>query len=356
LSGDTLLVGSSKIDNGWVRFFVREGGAWKHQQTITPTGPARTGSYGFTLTVRGDVAVVSSPKEQSDLGRVYVYRRTNGTWSEEAQLAASDGMASDFFGYSVAFDGTTVAVTAPTNPLDDSARGAVYFFTRTDGSWVQETRFDLSGQNPTTPALWFGGSVAVSGNYALVASNGGTDTPIAPHAHAFERSGGAWQLVQTLPLPSFSGLTNVMMQADRVLGMNSTGDDRRTEELQRTGAGWAPSQTVAALPGLLDHAICGKTLVRAATNVVHVYTDDTVTAPDPTLPAKPPAGADAGDETSEVGGCSVASGTSERGVRWLALAGAFLLGALARRSRARRPTERASRRLGTGGIAAGARR
>ena len=41
-----------------------------------------------------------------------MYVRSNGVWSEQAKLTASDGAAGDYFGYSVSIDGDTAVIGA----------------------------------------------------------------------------------------------------------------------------------------------------------------------------------------------------------------------------------------------------
>ena len=41
-----------------------------------------------------------------------MYVRSNGVWSEQQKLTASDGAAYDYFGYSVSIDGDTAVIGA----------------------------------------------------------------------------------------------------------------------------------------------------------------------------------------------------------------------------------------------------
>ena len=49
---------------------------------------------------------------QSGQGSAYVFTRSGTTWTQQAQLTASDGAANDWFGVSVALDGNTALVGA----------------------------------------------------------------------------------------------------------------------------------------------------------------------------------------------------------------------------------------------------
>ena len=54
---------------------------------------------------------------------VYVFTRSNGIWSQQAELTASDGASGDSFGLSVALSGSILLVGAGKSP---SGAGAVY--------------------------------------------------------------------------------------------------------------------------------------------------------------------------------------------------------------------------------------
>ena len=45
-------------------------------------------------------------------GSAYFFTRSNGVWSEQQKLTASDGAPVDAFGYSVAIDGDTAMIGA----------------------------------------------------------------------------------------------------------------------------------------------------------------------------------------------------------------------------------------------------
>ncbi|TKB53217.1 MAG: hypothetical protein E8D50_07930, partial [Nitrospira sp.] len=117
--------------------------------------------FGYSLALAGDTLVVGAPGEASaatgingtqgdnsavNSGAVYIFTRTNGVWSQQAYLKASNTEADDVFGWSLALAGETLVVGAPGeasadgDQTDNSAQdsGAVYVFTRTNGVWSQQ--------------------------------------------------------------------------------------------------------------------------------------------------------------------------------------------------------------------------
>ena len=121
--------------------------------------------FGSSVAVDGNTLVVGAPSEDSNAtgingnqannsasgsGAVYVFTRSNGVWTQQAYLKASNTGVQDHFGTSVALSGETLAVGAPDedsnamgingNQSDNSAEnsGAVYIFTRVNGEWHQQ--------------------------------------------------------------------------------------------------------------------------------------------------------------------------------------------------------------------------
>jgi hypothetical protein len=101
--------------------------------------------------------------------------------------AGSDGSSGDFFGISVDASENYLIVGAYASPESGSNRGAAYIFTKIGDEWVKQQK--LVSNDPADNDL-FGGAVAISENYAVVASTGQPD-----EIEIFERSGGVWSSV-----------------------------------------------------------------------------------------------------------------------------------------------------------------
>jgi FG-GAP repeat len=194
ISGDTALVGAA----GAAYVFTRSGGTWSQQAKLTaPDG------LGGSVALDGDTAVVGAPGEDvganPDQGSVYVFARSGGIWSLQAKLTAATGAAYEYFGGRVAVDGDTVVAAVPrpapgiegrasgrASRSSDPAHGYVHVFRRSGTVWTQEATLTADG--------WFGGSVAISGNTALV---GPVFTKFGPSDNrgevwVFSRTGSAW--------------------------------------------------------------------------------------------------------------------------------------------------------------------
>jgi len=149
--------------------------------------------FGYSVSVSGDTAVIGARYEDtggSDAGAAYVFTRSGGSWTQQAKLMASDAQSSDRFGGSVAVSGDTAVIGASNADAGGSGAGAAYVFTRTGGSWTQQAKLMASDAQANDN---FGYSVAVSGDTAVIGApyedTGGSD---AGAVYVFTRTGGSW--------------------------------------------------------------------------------------------------------------------------------------------------------------------
>ena len=117
--------------------------------------------FGHSVAVDGDTAVVGAYEDESEKGAAYVLAKdSSGAWSQVAKLTASDGEAGGIFGWSVAVDWDTVVVGAR---YDDSA----YVFTKPGTGWATATETAKLTASDGDDFDEFGKSVAVDGDTAV---------------------------------------------------------------------------------------------------------------------------------------------------------------------------------------------
>jgi hypothetical protein len=194
LSGDTLVVGASyedssatgvdgdqadnsAADSGAVYVFVRNGGVWSQQAYLKASNTDAGDGFGYAVAISGDTLVVGAPNEASNAigvngdqtnndsrfaGAAYVFTRSEGIWSQQAYLKASNTEPSDWlmywdlFGWAVSIHGDTIVVGAvgesskaqgvngdQTNNATPQA-GAAYVFTRSGTTWSQQAYLKAS--------------------------------------------------------------------------------------------------------------------------------------------------------------------------------------------------------------------
>jgi nucleoside-specific outer membrane channel protein Tsx len=186
LSGSTAVVGAPHqgSSTGEAYVFVRSGTTWSEQQKLTASDGAAGDSFGWSVAVSGLTAVVGAYGRSSDTGGAYVFAASGPTWSQQAELTASDGVAGDYFGESVAVSGSTALVAAPGK---SSSTGAAYVFAASGPNWSQQAELFASDGAPGDS---FGNSAAVSGSTAVVGASGKNVATGA--AYVFGRFGTTW--------------------------------------------------------------------------------------------------------------------------------------------------------------------
>jgi cyclophilin family peptidyl-prolyl cis-trans isomerase len=118
--------------------------------------------FGFAVAVDADYAVIGAPDDDSQKGAAYVFKYADGDWTQQAKLTASDGTAGDYFGGSVSISANHAIIGAPG---DDSCTGSAYIFECNDDNWTQQAKL-LAYEGDAGD--WFGQSVSISGDCAIV--------------------------------------------------------------------------------------------------------------------------------------------------------------------------------------------
>ena len=210
IEGDTAVVGADNdsvgagFRQGSTYVFVRSATAWSQQQRLTATDGLEGDQFGYTVAVSGETVVVGAPSDDagvwvgSDEGSAYVFVRSGTAWSQQRKLtAAADAEAGDGFGESVAVSGETAVVGALGDNIGDDVvglkvnQGSAYVFVRSGTAWSRQAQL-VAADGATGD--WFGSSVAVGGDTAVV---GAVDDNIGANpdqgsACVFVRSGTAW--------------------------------------------------------------------------------------------------------------------------------------------------------------------
>lgn len=182
-------------DSGAVYVFRRTGTTWHQEAYLKQSNNdlSDTGDlFGIRLAFDGDTIAVGAILESSkatgvnglqsdnskpNSGAVYIFRRADSTWAQEAYIKASNTGAYNMFGFSVALAGNVLAVGAndengsatgidgSQNVNDKSGSGAVYLFRREGSDWRQAHYIKASNSESQDR---FGVSLALSGDTLVV--------------------------------------------------------------------------------------------------------------------------------------------------------------------------------------------
>jgi hypothetical protein len=202
ISGDYAIVGArydgigANTYQGSAYIFVRSGSSWTQQAKLTATDGAAYDRFGFSVAISGDYAMVGAHADEIGLnhnqGSAYIFVRSGSSWTQQAKLTATDGAAYDSFGFSVAISGDYAMVGAYAGDIDaNNNQGSAYIFVRSGSSWTQQAKLTATDGAAHDS---FGNSVAISGDYALVGvcfNDIGANRDQGS-AYIFVRSGSNW--------------------------------------------------------------------------------------------------------------------------------------------------------------------
>ncbi|MDI9320777.1 MAG: FG-GAP repeat protein, partial [Phycisphaerales bacterium] len=182
-------------DAGAVYIYTRSDTTWSFTDYIKASNTGAGDQFGWSVSLSGDgTSLAVGARYEAGSGKginpadndfalysgaVYIYTRSDTTWSFSAYIKASNTSSFDYFGYnlSLSSDGTTLAVGAwreagsgkGINPAsNDSASfaGAVYTYTRSDTTWSFRAYIKASNTGADDA---FGSSVSLSGDGTTLA-------------------------------------------------------------------------------------------------------------------------------------------------------------------------------------------
>jgi hypothetical protein len=179
--GDVTNVGAAYV-------FTKSGTAWTLAQKLTPSDGAAGDYFGGSVAVSGSIIVVGATHHAGNLGQAYVFSRSGTTWSEQAKVVATDGVAGDYFGGSVSLGGSASAPLLGVGARGkNSSAGAAYVFAPSGTRWVQQAELKASDGAANDG---FGAHLRLSGTRALVTSYARASG--LGGAYVFSSSGTTW--------------------------------------------------------------------------------------------------------------------------------------------------------------------
>lgn len=243
LDGRRAVVGAPTAgDSGRAFAFERRGDRWR-RATLPVSAAGHGARVGQAVAVDGSRALVGAPSAGEDsAGAAFVFESRPGGWTEVATLRPPADAGRAAFGWDVALDGTRMLIGARGADTAGTDAGAAHVFERAADGWTH--RGSLV-QPDGDPYDYFGGSVALSGDRALVgAFVDDTAGPDAGSAAVFERRGEGWDHAATLlPADGDRGdqFGNAVALADGRAVVGAVGDDigQRTATTNPGGTGAA---------------------------------------------------------------------------------------------------------------------
>ncbi|MFH1101973.1 MAG: FG-GAP repeat protein [Methanobacteriota archaeon] len=245
ISGDYAFIGSPYDDTsaGSVYVFKRTNGVWTQQTKLQASDAEPYSTFGFSISADENYVLISG----GGSGPVYVFKRDGTSWIEQSRLTPSDGEPNDAFGLSISLSGNYALIGAP---YENNQNGSVYIFKRDGTTWTQEAKLSLF--LPHSPhGAEFGRAVSLYGDYALIGAP--LDEYSVGSAHIFKRTGSTWILQETL-IPS-DGDTydwfgySVSIHGDFALIGALTNDLGAAYMFKQSGTHWTQTQKLLANDG-----------------------------------------------------------------------------------------------------------
>lgn len=212
MSGDTIIVGASNAEVGGVRgqgaayVFVRSGTTWIEQAKLTANDGRREDSFGRSVAIDGDMAIVGAPYADvgtncglggilCNEGAAYVFVRSGTTWTQQQKIISVDPSTFELFGHQVEIENNTAVIS---EHLDDVGgnldQGRINVYTHTGGNLVLQQR--LTSDNPADNLFGISldldrDTIVAGAAIAGITSSGGV-------VYVFTRNGATWTQQQKL--------------------------------------------------------------------------------------------------------------------------------------------------------------
>ena len=203
ISGDYAIVGAygDYGDSGAAYIFKCEGTSWTEQAKLVMPWQRQSGGYfGYSVSISGDYAIVGAGNIHGDHGpngafSAYIFKRNGTSWTQQTELRSLNIETNDYFGSSVSISGNYAIVGSPcddsdTEKYDKYDFGSVSMFEWDGISWTQQEKIFASDGAEHT---YFGDMVSINGDYAIVSRgyNGHMPLSYGP-VYIFKRNDTTW--------------------------------------------------------------------------------------------------------------------------------------------------------------------
>ncbi len=157
------------------------------------------------MSANGNTLAVAGPTTDdggiSEVGAVFIFDRVQNNWVQTARLFPGDAIEDETFAFNIAIseDGNTVIATG----LDHNGlfrnQGAVYVYQRSNGTWTQQA--ELLSPTPGNQTFFGSWGLSISGNTIAAGDLGNAVNGFTPGIDVFTLVNGVWQLSTTVQLP-----------------------------------------------------------------------------------------------------------------------------------------------------------
>jgi len=209
-SGSNVIVGapgSSISANAAAYIYTKGPSGWPATPTVTLPDPGGTGGYfGNAVAISGDTAIVAAygTGDSMYVGTAYIYVRGASGWPAIPTVTLNNPNPTfyDFFGWSVAVSGNTAVVGA----MNSTGVGSAYIYTKGALAWPSKPTVILGDPNGSYVDQ-FGYSVSISGNTVIVGAPDSTSKQAyAGKAYLYVKGSSGWPISPTKILRDPDGM------------------------------------------------------------------------------------------------------------------------------------------------------
>jgi hypothetical protein len=232
ISGDYAAIGAygdnaSGTQTGAAYIFGYDGTSWTQKAKLQASDKTSYHNFAYDLDIYEGTVVIGAYGDSPTTtyiasGAAYVFTGSGTSWIQSAKLKASDYTKGDQFGERVGITDGRIIVGSR---LDDdyySSSGSAYIFSGSGSSWSQETKLVASDRQTSD---YFGSSVAISGNIAVVGAYGedANSQNSAGSIYVFEYNGSSWGPGEKI-VPSDSAAYDYLSGTYQERSLGITGD------------------------------------------------------------------------------------------------------------------------------------
>jgi|GEM_PF-3367646 len=193
MSGDRVAIGAPQRNNFrgavYVYRVVNKGGqapTWIEEAIVTANDATVGDGFGESVAMVGDRLFAGAWGKEKlaviNQGAVYAFERNGAVWTQKAKLYATDGVALDEMGRSIAIDETGDTIVAGTSPTLSTGLARAHVFERHQSSWVQAATL---APPVTQVSDGFASSLALDGDLIIAGAPARTVGPHVLHGSAF---------------------------------------------------------------------------------------------------------------------------------------------------------------------------
>jgi hypothetical protein len=214
ISGNYAIVGDysenvgGNTAQGSASIYQFTGGKWVLMQKLVDTDGAASDGFGYSVSISGIHAIVGVPYDDvganANQGSAVTYFLSGGTWFRLNKITDPTGAAVDYFGVSVSISGNWAIIGSPYDDAPETDRGTICFFTYQAPSWSFKQKLAMSGG---AAGDQFGASVSISGTRAIAgAAPDDVGSKINQgSATIYTYNGSAWAAMETITDPAGAG-------------------------------------------------------------------------------------------------------------------------------------------------------